>query len=102
MGLQGPKMFIAFAPCPTGWHFEPRESVEVGKLAVKTGLWPLKEYVDGKVVHTRPPRPRGERPALEEYLRTQGRYRHLFEPRRDEAMLARLQAQVDAYWDSAA
>jgi pyruvate ferredoxin oxidoreductase beta subunit len=95
--LVGPRMLIALAPCPTGWDYDPRQSVEIGKLAVKSGVWPLKEYRDGKVVHTRMPR---ERVSVEEYLQTQGRFAHLFTPQRDAALLAELQARVDAYWDT--
>ncbi len=95
--LQGPRMIIALAPCPPGWDYDPKESVEIGKLAVKTGVWPLKEYIDGKVVHNKAPR---ERLPVEEYLKKQGRFAHLFTPERDEALLAQLQAKVGAYWDS--
>jgi pyruvate ferredoxin oxidoreductase beta subunit len=84
------------APCPTGWDFDPAESVEIGRLAVRTGVWPLVEYVDGRVVHTRVRRPRLP---VEEYLKEQGRFAHLFEPERNEAMLAEIQARVDAYWE---
>lgn len=95
MKLNGPRLLLALAPCPTGWDYDPMLTVDIGRLAVRTGIWPLKEYVDGKVVHTRMPRPR--LPA-EEYLRTQGRFGHLFEPRRNEALLGEIQAKVDAYW----
>ncbi|MFN3593944.1 MAG: thiamine pyrophosphate-dependent enzyme [Thiobacillaceae bacterium] len=95
LSLKGPRLLLALAPCPTGWDFDPKDTVEVGRLAVRTGVWPLKEYVDGKVTHTRLPHPRLP---VEDYLRTQGRFRHLFEPVRDEALLARIQAQVDHYW----
>jgi len=93
--MKGPRMLIALAPCPTGWDFDPKDTVEIGRLAVKTGVWPLKEYVDGQVVHTRIPR---QRPPVEDYLKLQGRFRHLFEPVRDEAAIAEIQARVDAYW----
>ncbi len=93
--LKGPRLIIALAPCPTGWDYDPRESVEIGKLAVKTGIWPLKEYVDGKVTHTVIPR---QRPSVEEYLKLQGRFAHLFKPQRDEELLREIQARVDAYW----
>jgi pyruvate ferredoxin oxidoreductase beta subunit len=89
---------LALAPCPTGWDFDPRLTVDIGRLAVRTGIWPLKEYVDGEVLHTKTPRPR--RP-VEEYLRLQGRFSHLFEPQREEGLLAELQADVDAYWAAA-
>ena len=95
--LSGPRMIIALAPCPTGWDYDPRESVNIGRLAVKTGVWPLKEYRDGDVVHTKVPR---ERLPVEDYLKAQGRFAHLFTPARDDALLGELQAKVDAYWDS--
>lgn len=94
--LKGPRMIIALAPCPPGWDFDPQESIEIGKLAVKTGVWPLKEYVDGEVVHTKVP---PQRQPVEGYLKRQGRYRHLFEPERNEALLVEIQAKVDRYWE---
>ncbi len=93
--LKGPRLILSLAPCPPGWDFDPAEAVNIGRLAVKTGVWPLMEYADGKLVHTHVPHPRLP---VEEYLSTQGRFRHLFEPRRDEQVLAEIQARVDAYW----
>lgn len=94
--LKGPRLIIAFAPCPTGWDFDPRDTVEVGKMAVRTGLWPLKEYVEGRVVHTVVPQ---RRPKVEEYLKLQGRFSHLFRPERKEEIIRRIQAEVDSYWE---
>ncbi|MEW6658961.1 MAG: thiamine pyrophosphate-dependent enzyme [Thermodesulfobacteriota bacterium] len=94
--LQGPRLILTLAPCPPGWDFEPQATVEIGRLAVKTGVWPLKEYVDGQVVHTKIPRPRLP---VEEYLQRQGRFAHLFHPQRHDALLQEIQARVDAYWD---
>jgi len=93
--LRGPRLLLALAPCPPGWGFDPRDSIEIGRLAVRTGVWPLREYVDGKVVHTKSYHPR--RP-VEEYLVRQRRFAHLFEPRRDDATLAEIQRAVDDYW----
>ena len=93
--LKGPRLIIALAPCPPGWDFDPRESADIGKLAVKTGVWPLKEYVDGKVVHTKIPRSRSP---VEEYLKKQGRFAHLFAPERNEELLQEIQSKVDNYW----
>lgn len=97
LSVKGPRLLLALAPCPTGWDFDPRHTAEIGKLAVKTGIWPLKEYRDGRVVHTK--RPLRRVPA-ERYLETQGRFRHLFEPVRQEALIAEIQARVDAYWEA--
>ena len=93
--IRGPKLLLALAPCPTGWDFDPQETAEIGKLAVKTGIWPLKEYREGRVVHTRPAQ---RRVPVERYLEKQGRFRHLFEPERREGLLGEIQDRVDAYW----
>jgi pyruvate ferredoxin oxidoreductase beta subunit len=94
--MQGPRLVLALAPCPTGWDFDPRHTAEVGRLAVATGIFPLKEYEDGRVMHTKVRRPRVP---VEEYLKLQGRFRHLFEPERQEDVLRRIQARIDAYWE---
>ena len=93
--LKGPRLIIALAPCPPGWDFDPRESADIGKLAVTTGVWPLKEYVDGEVVHTKIPRSPSP---VEEYLKKQGRFAHLFAPERNEELLQEIQTRVDNYW----
>jgi len=95
--LEGPRLLIALSPCPTGWGFDPALSVEIGQLAVKTGIWPLKEYVDGQVVHTKHPR---QRLPVEAYLSKQERFAHLFAPQRNEDLIAEIQARVDAYWQA--
>jgi pyruvate ferredoxin oxidoreductase beta subunit len=93
--MKGPRLILALAPCPTGWDFDPSETLEIGRLAVSTGIWPLKEYIDGHVVHTRVPRPRLP---VEAYLQRQGRYRHLFEPELNPALIHDIQRRVDRYW----
>jgi pyruvate ferredoxin oxidoreductase beta subunit len=95
VNMKGPRLLIALSPCPTGWDFDPKETVHVGLLAVETGIWPLKEYVDGQVVHTK--RPRRRKP-VEEYLKLQGRYKHLFEPQRNDKLIDEIQSRVDRYW----
>jgi pyruvate ferredoxin oxidoreductase beta subunit len=95
--IRGPRLLLALAPCPTGWEFDPRHTVEIGKLAVATGIWPLKEYRDGRVVHTKPPM---RRLPVERYLETQGRFRHLLEPDRRDDLITAIQDRVDAYWEA--
>ena len=96
--LKGPRLIIALSPCPPGWGYEPENTVEIGRLAVKTGIWPLKEYYEGKIRHTHVPR---NRLPVEEYLRAQGRFSHLFTPKRNETLINELQAHVDDYWKKA-
>jgi len=95
--MKGPRMIIALAPCPTGWGFDPKDSVEIGRLAVKSGVWPLKEYADGEVTHTRVPR---DRVPVEDYLQLQGRFAHLFTPQKNTAMIEEIQTRVDRYWET--
>ena len=67
----------------------------VASLAVECGVWPLKEAVDGVVVHTYMPKLH----PVEEYLKLQGRFRHLFEPTVQKEAIAHIQAKVNAYWE---
>ncbi len=94
--LDGSRLILAFAPCPTGWGFDPKDTIEIGKLAVQSGVWPLKECRQGVVTHTLIPR---KRVPVEEYLRCQGRFSHLFLPQRNEELLQQIQSGVDAYWE---
>ncbi len=93
--LRGPKLFIAHAPCPTGWLYDPEQTANYARLAVETGIFALKETRDGVITHTYVPR---RHIPVEEYLRGQGRYRHLFEPTRNEEAIQQIQEQVDRYW----
>jgi len=95
--LRGPRLILALAPCPAGWGFDPKDLVEIGRLAVRTGIFPLKEYRDGKVTHTHIPR---TRLPVEQYLSKQERFAHLFSPRRNDAAIAEIQAHVDRYWQN--
>ncbi len=94
--IRGPKLFIALGVCPTGWGSEPRETVRVDRLAVETGIWPLKEAVGGRVVHTYVPR---RRAPVEEYLKKQKRFQHLFSPKENRGAVQAIQNAVDSYWE---
>ena len=92
----GPAFLNVFAPCPRGWRIPSSMTVEIAKLAVQTGFWPVYEVEDGVFrqtvkVHNRKP--------VEEFLKPQGRFKHLFAPG-NEALLAEIQADVDRAWDS--
>jgi pyruvate ferredoxin oxidoreductase beta subunit len=91
-------MYIAFAGCPTGMGFDPKDTIEVEKLAVGTGIWPLRESVDGVVKHTVVPRSLSP---VREYLKTQERFRHLFVPTEKTEAIAAIQEAILAYWREA-
>lgn len=94
--VEGPAFLNVFAPCPRGWRTPSAQTVEIAKMAVQTGFWPLYEVEDGVwrqtvKVHNRKP--------VEEFLKPQGRFKHLFAPG-NEALLAEIQADVDRAWDT--
>lgn len=92
---KGPKLFISLAPCPPGWGTDPSHSANFAKLAVDTGIWALKEAVYGEVRHTLIPK---KLKPVEEYLKEQGRFAHLFKPERQEEAIRKIQETVDGYW----
>lgn len=96
MAFKGPKLFLAFSPCPTGWTYDPRYSAEIAKLAVETGVWVLKEAIYGKVTHTYIP---DRLKPVEEYLSLQGRFKHLFHPVRQDEAIKRIQEAINRYWE---
>jgi len=88
----GPCYVQVHAPCCTGWGFEAGQTIAVGKLAIETGLWVNYELVDGVVTKAK----KVKRKPVEEYLKTQKRFRHLFKPTRQDAEIAKIQAIADA------
>ena len=70
----GPAYVHILSVCPTGWRIPTSESIKYGRLAVDTGVFPLYEVVDGKYRMTY--EPQKLRP-VEDYLKSQGRFRHL-------------------------
>lgn len=74
MGIKGFRFFHILAPCPTGWAYRAEKTVEMARLAVDTGLFPLYEIESG--IHIRINRePTGA--SLESYIRVQGRFQSL-------------------------
>ena len=89
-GLEGPRFLHVLAPCPPGWKFDAQMSVEVGRLATETNVFPLMEAVGGELRLTRKP---SVRTGVEAYLKAQGRFGHLA-PEEVEA----IQQAVDRRW----
>jgi pyruvate ferredoxin oxidoreductase beta subunit len=87
----GPCYVQVHAPCCTGWGFEGEQTIAIAKLAIETGLWANVEMVDGKVTRVK----KVVRKPVEEYLKTQKRFRHLFKPKRQDAEIAQIQAIAD-------
>jgi pyruvate ferredoxin oxidoreductase beta subunit len=75
LSIRGPTFIHVLAPCPTGWHFPPAKTIEVGRLAIKTGMWLLYEREYGKLSVSGPSKTAMKQPApLEEFLALQKRF----------------------------
>jgi pyruvate ferredoxin oxidoreductase beta subunit len=83
------------ASCNRGWRHETHETIELTQLAVDTCYWPLYEVENGAWRLTYKPR---EKRPLEEWLRRQGRFRHLFQADARH-LIDELQAEVDLRWE---
>ena len=79
-------------PCATGWYFPPEKTVEIGKLAVLTGAWPMIEIDDGQFKLNMKPK---ELRPISEYLKPQQRFRHL-----TDNMIEMVQQEVQEEWDA--
>jgi pyruvate ferredoxin oxidoreductase beta subunit len=76
MSFRGARYVHILVPCPLGWGTASADTILVARLATQTGLFPLFEAEHGEVVRVTAIR----RPApVEDYLRLQGRFRHLFD-----------------------
>jgi pyruvate ferredoxin oxidoreductase beta subunit len=93
MKIRGPKYLQVHVPCPLGWGFESRMTIEMAKLAVETGLYPLFEIENGQLARVKS---LPKRKPVEEYLRPQTRYRHLFRLEGGDEQLKQIQAIADA------
>ena len=91
---EGPAFINVLTDCPVGWGHEPRLAPRLVNAAVESRFWPLYEVVDGRYRLTYIP---SRTVPVEEWLRPQTRFKHLFEPEDDE-LLAEIQRRVDAEW----
>ena len=92
MSLHGARYVHILVSCPLGWGTSSADAIRIARLATQTGLFPVFEAQEGEVTGVATIR----RPApVEEYLRPQRRYAHLFEPEVRHDLIARIQARAD-------
>lgn len=48
LSIDGMRFLLIHSPCPTGWKSEPEDSIELVRIAVRSGLFPVYEVFDGK------------------------------------------------------
>lgn len=118
---RGPAFLLLHAPCPTGWGFDSRFTIEYARRAVESGAWVLKEYEKRKgTTITYTPK---KRIPVTDYFKGQKRFDHLFamdemhtafphevpekqmEAEREihtgRGVLTELQSEIDEFWNKA-
>jgi pyruvate/2-oxoacid:ferredoxin oxidoreductase beta subunit len=88
--IKGFRFIHVMVPCPTGWLYPTKDSVRLGRLAVLSRIFPLYEVFGGKDYRLSP---MGEKVTVNEYIRSQGRFRSL-----KEDDIPRIQDSVDRAW----
>jgi pyruvate ferredoxin oxidoreductase beta subunit len=91
--IRGAKYLHVFVPCPLGWGAPSHETIQLARLAKECGLFPVFEAEYGEVTHANKIR---KQVPVEEYLKPQRRYAHLFGKSGRPDIIARLQARADA------
>ncbi len=101
--IKGPKYIEILAPCPPGWRFPMEKTVDMGVLAIETGAWALYEFENEKMTFNGKSKLLLEKKIqpkpVEEWIKYQGRFRHLFKPTRDEKTLKAIQENTDLVWE---
>ncbi len=93
--VDGPAYIAVFAPCNRGWRTPTNNAIELCRIAADTCFWPIYEYENGKLkINYRPK----EKKPVTEFLKTQGRFKHLFSPQ-NEALIERIQENIDREWE---
>jgi pyruvate ferredoxin oxidoreductase beta subunit len=92
MTLRGARYIHVLVTCPLGWGSASRDTVRIARLACETGLFPVFEAAAGDVVSVTKIR---HRLPVQDYLRPQRRFAHLFEPEERTDVIARIQSRAD-------
>lgn len=92
MSLRGARYIHILVPCPLGWGAVSQDTIRLARLAVETGIFPLFEAEHGEVVSSYKIR---RREPVDEYLKLQKRFAHLFGKQPDVATIARIQGIAD-------
>ena len=92
---EGASFLNIMTPCPRGWGYPTEDIMEICRLAVETCYWPMFEVEHGKWRLTYEPK---KKLPIEDFLRPQGRFKHLFKPG-NEHLIEQFQAEVDRRWE---
>ena len=92
MTMRGARYIHVLVTCPLGWGSKSADTIRIARLACETGLFPVFEAEAGDVTSVTRIR---HRLPVQDYLRPQRRYAHLFEPEERTDVIARIQARAD-------
>ena len=95
LAADGPSFLNVLVPCPLGWGYPAETTIEMSKLAADTCFWPVYEFADGKYKVNHEPK---EKKPVEEFLKPQGRFRHLFKDEKGKEIIAEIQRKTDEKW----
>jgi pyruvate ferredoxin oxidoreductase beta subunit len=96
--LSGTRYIQIYAPCPPGWAYLPKDTVQIGRLAIETGIFILYEIEDGRFRFTGRSKAlakKGRRLPISDYVKKQGRFRKM-----SPEQAAQLQISVDEKWEA--
>lgn len=92
---EGAAFMNVLAPCPRGWRYPAEDLMKMCELAVETCFWPLFEVINGEWKLNYMPK---NKLPIEEFLKPQGRFKHLFEEGNEHLIVA-IQADIDKRWE---
>ncbi|MCK6475577.1 MAG: thiamine pyrophosphate-dependent enzyme [Phycisphaerales bacterium] len=92
MRVHGARYLHVHVPCPLGWGCDTGDTIKVARLAAESGLYPIFEAEYGEITGRRMIR---KRVPVDEYLKLQSRFSHLFKTTEGRARVAQIQAIAD-------
>jgi len=92
MEFHGARYIHIFVPCPLGWGTASHDTIRIARLAHETGLFPIFEAEHGVQVSALPIR---KQLPVEEYLKPQKRFAHLFGTKPKIDVIAQIQERAD-------
>jgi pyruvate ferredoxin oxidoreductase beta subunit len=92
MSIHGARYLHVLVPCPLGWGAASHDTVRLARLARETGIFPVFEAEHGEVTAVTKIR---HRVPVDDYLKPQKRFAHLYSGAGQPEMLARIQADAD-------
>ena len=94
MNIRGARYIHVFVPCPLGWGSASHDTIRLARLAKESGMFPVFEAEYGEVTSVLKIR---HQVAVEEYLKPQKRFAHLFGKHAHAETVARIQAIADRH-----